>query len=360
MIVYWVLFSITALLAMIGRKRSLSLVTGRYAISLDSFLIAWVFFLIILIGLRYEVGGDWLTYKIKFDLFQGKTFNEIFKGTLGDDPLYNLAQWLSYKLGWGIYGVNIICATSFSYGLGVFCKNLPRPWLGLTVAIPYLVIVVSMGYTRQAFALGIAMIGLVALSHQKMRKFIFYIILAAMAHKSAILLLPIAGLAASKNRLLILMWFTILAIAGYFIFLADSIEFFMYGYIELDYQSDGAFIRLAMNAMPAILMIIFYKKFEFPPGQKRLWLWFSLISLALMGGYFIFPSSTALDRVALYMLPLQIVVFSYFPDIFSKDKVTIAFLKMGVIAYYAVVQFVWLNYATHSYLWVPYKNLILL
>lgn len=360
MLSYWILFSIPAFFALIGKKRQLVTPIGGYKSNIDPILAIWISFLIILIGLRHEVGGDWMTYLLKFEIIDGAKFITIFERVLGDDPLYNIVQWISSKLGWGIYGTNLFCASIFSIGLGVFCKKLPRPWLGLTVAIPYLVIVVSMGYTRQAFALGLAMLGLVALTNNKVSKFVIYITLAATAHKSAIILLPIAGLAAAKNRLFILFWISLLAVAGYYIFLADSIDFFIYGYIELDYQSEGAFIRLAMNALPALIMLLLYKQFNFPYAEKRLWFWFGLISIGLMAIYFIFPSSSALDRVALYMLPLQIVVFSYLPDIFPKNRILIPAIKVFVVFYYAFVQFVWLNYAIHSAYWLPYQNLILL
>jgi hypothetical protein len=354
---YWMLFTMPALFAFIGKKRSPNYFTGKYNSSLDLLLLSWVIILSLLIGLRDEVGGDWINYVLAFDILNGVKFSELFEN-VRDDSLYNLANWISSQIGWGVYGVNLICACVFSYGLAAFCKNLPRPWLGLTVAVPYLIIVVAMGYTRQSFALGLVMLGLNALSDNKTRKFVIYVILAATAHKSAILLLPIAGLAASQNRLSILIWMSLLGIAGYFIFLADSMEFFIYGYIELQYQSQGALVRLLMNSLPALLMLVFFKRFKFPPGEKRIWFWFAIISLGLMGMYFIFPSSSALDRVALYMLPLQIVVFSYLPDIFSSNKRVAALFVFLIVFYYAFVQFVWLNYAVNSWAWLPYKTII--
>jgi hypothetical protein len=355
---YWIIFTIPALFAFIGTKRSPNSLTGTYNSSLDILLFSWIIILSLVIGLRDEVGGDWINYVLAFDALNGVKLSELFEN-VRDDSLYNLVNWISSQVGWGVYGVNLICAGTFSYGLAVFCKNLPRPWLGLTVAVPYLIIVVAMGYTRQSLALGLVMLGLNALSRQKTRKFVLYVILAAAAHKSAILLLPIAGLAASKNRLSILIWIFFLGIGGYFIFLADSMEFFVYGYIELQYQSSGALIRLLMNSVPALLMLIFFKRFKFPPGEKRIWFWFALISLGLMGMYFIFPSSSALDRVALYMLPLQIVVFSYLPDVFSTNKMVAAFFVFLIVSYYALVQFVWLNYAVNSWAWLPYQTIII-
>lgn len=357
MVGYWIMFSIPAFFALIAKKRMPNPVTGKYRASVDLAILIWIIILSILIGLRHEVGGDWVNYLLKFEFLDGLAFQNIFERAL-DDPLYNSLNWISSNLSWGIYGVNFLCALIFSYGLGVFCKKLPRPWLGLTVAVPYLIIVVAMGYTRQSLALGLVMIGLAALCDQKIRKFVIYIIFAATAHKSAILMLPIAGLAASRNRFSILMWMGVIGLFGYFIFLADSMDFFIYGYIELDYQSQGALVRLSMNALPSFILLLFFRRFKFPPGEKRLWFWFALISIGLFGLFFIFPSSSALDRAALYMLPIQIVAFSYFPDIFSKDRLISAFFILLIILYYGLVQFIWLNYAVNSWAWLPYKNII--
>jgi len=60
------------------------------------------------------------------------------------------------------------------------------------------------------------------------------------------------------------------------------------------------------------------------------------------------------DRVALYMLPLQLVVFAHLPDIFGRKNQ--GFVVAGVVVYYAAVQFVWLNFASHAFAWLPYRN----
>ena len=63
-----------------------------------------------------------------------------------------------------------------------------------------------------------------------------------------------------------------------------------------------------------------------------------------------------MDRVALYMLPLQLVVFSHFPDLLGRKPGNQSLLVIAVIGYYALVYFVWLNYATHAHAWLPYRN----
>ena len=358
MIGYWIMFSIPAFFALIGRRRAPNHVSGRYRSSIDLFVFLWIVVLTLIIGFRDEVGGDWINYLLIFELLENKSFTELFESTQ-DDPLYNIINWLSSSFSWGVYGVNLICASVFSYGLAAFCKKLPRPWLGLTIAAPYLVLVVAMGYTRQSLALGFIMLGLAALTDQKIRKFLIYVLIAAMAHKSAILLLPIAALAATRNRLSILIGMFFLSIAGYFIFLADAMEFFIYGYITLSYQSEGALVRLLMNAIPAFFLVIFLKRFKFRPEEERIWAWLGIISIGMFLMYFIFPSSSALDRVALYMLPIQIVVFSYLPDIFTKNNTFSSLFVCIVVFYCALIQFVWLNYAVNSWAWIPYQTILI-
>lgn len=62
--------------------------------------------------------------------------------------------------------------------------------------------------------------------------------------------------------------------------------------------------------------------------------------------------STALDRMALYFIPLQLVVFSYLPSLLKGSKQTWTFL---IILYYALILFVWINFAKHAQYWLPYQ-----
>ena len=68
-------------------------------------------------------------------------------------------------------------------------------------------------------------------------------------------------------------------------------------------------------------------------------------------------ASTAVDRMALYLIPLQIVVWARFPVLMQGRLKRTSSIGI-VIIYYAVVQFTWLVYATHAPYWVPYDNLL--
>jgi len=347
MLAYWFLFLVPAFAAL--SEKPSSLLRGRFAIS---WLLIWSL-LTILIGLRYQVGGDWYNYLRRFSSMQYMTLSQFLQ--YGIDPGYGLLNSFAAELNWGIIGVNVVSAVLFSLGLLTFCRQQPRPWLALLVAIPYLVIVVGMGYTRQGVAIGLAMLGFVALARRSNIGFVFWIILAATFHKSAVVLLPIAILATTEKKIWTAFWVTVAFAATYILLLQDSVDRLITSYVEAELQSQGAIFRIAMNALPAILFLALRDSFELEPLERRLWSWLSLFALGLVILLVVSPSSTAVDRMALYFIPIQLFVLSRLPDALARKNISGSAVVFGVIAYSASVQFVWLNFATHAYAWVPYN-----
>ncbi|MBF9060947.1 hypothetical protein HKCCSP123_17325, partial [Rhodobacterales bacterium HKCCSP123] len=126
-------------------------------------------------------------------------------------------------------------------------------------------------------------------------------------------------------------------------------------YIEQELaESQGAFIRLAMNAVPAALFLRYRRRFVMSSKEARLWSvmsWLALIMFAVLAttGF-----TTALDRLALYIIPLQLAVFANLPDAIGRPNGRNSSIVLCILAYYALVQFIWLNFAAHSNEWVPY------
>lgn len=303
----------------------------------------------LIIGLRHEVGGDWFNYLPHFERAATMSFAEA--AGMGDPGHYVLNRLVA-GLGGSIYTVNLIYGAVLMIGTVVFCRRQPNPWLALLAAVPYMLIVVGMGYTRQSVALGLALLGLVALREQRVRAFVLCVAVGALFHKSAVLLLPIAVLASSRNRWLTGAMVLLSTALLYYLLLADSAEAMWTNYVEADMQSSGGAIRVAMNAVPAALLIVFRKRLVPEPGERRLWLWiavFAMLCLPLVG-----IASTAVDRVALYLIPLQLYVFSRLPRLATTIRARTA-VVVGILSYYAAVQFVWLNFATHAPYWVPYQ-----
>lgn len=348
---YWIMFLLPAIFATQEKPRLLH--SGGRSVGQTS-PSGWLFISVVfwvLIGLRYEVGGDWNNYLINLKGVSRLDFGRILSL---DDPGYHLLEWLSLRAGWSIYGVNLAGAAIFGGGLFRFCKFLPRPWLALVAAVPYVIIVLGMGYTRQGIALGCAMVGLVAFAEGRVLRFVLWIVIGATFHKTAVLLLPFAALASSQRRIITALWVAAVTVTAYVLLLADSVDVLKKGYLETKYESQGALVRLLMNAVPAVLYLSRQSDFQRILPGARMWFWFSIASLVLLAILFISPSSTAVDRIALYMLPLQLVVFSSLPETRSPRS-TDPILIAAIIIYYAAVEFTWLTYAANSYAWIPYR-----
>jgi hypothetical protein len=373
MMPYWVLFLLPAWAAINTTNSRVAGSNPRKGRN-----VPWVFFwifLTFLIGFRYRVGGDWVQYLRILQMSGSFEADNI-------DPGYRLLNSFSLEMAWGIYGVNVIGGGIFAFGLIVFCRTQSRPWLAMATAVPYLVIVVAMGYTRQGIALGLAMLGLVALRNSSPLWFGVWVILGATFHKSAVLLLPIAALSATRSRYWTAMWVAVLTVGAYKLLLEKDAESLYTNYVVANYQSEGALVRLAMNALPAMLFLTWRRKFQFDDSEQRLWSWVAILSVGMMGLYAVTPASTALDRVALYMLPLQLAVFSRLPDAFgAKVKYrqistgadasslrgeilrvspeSARELTLAVLLYYGAVLFIWLNFAVNAGYWVPYRSYVL-
>lgn len=312
-----------------------------------------VLVLVGLIGFRYEVGGDWSSYLGHLERGSWFTFADAL---VQNDPGYALLNWLVSQSGGEIWAVNSVCGLLFSVGLVAFSKHQLRPWLALLVAVPYLVIVVAMGYSRQGVAIGLSMLALVALTRDRsLLKFVLWMALAATFHKSALLLVPVAALSADRGRIWTALWIGGATALLYYLFLEDSVDSLVSGYISAEYSSQGAAIRVAMNALPAAIFLVARKRFHLTRLEQRLWTNMALLALGFVVFLVVSPSSTAVDRLALYLIPLQLFVLSRLPEAFPDTGRGVSLVAVGVIAYSAAVQFVWLNFAANADGWLPYQ-----
>ncbi len=352
MIPYWIFFVLPAVLALNSSPLKSMRADGTRPVRIDA---AWMFTILLLtlvVGFRYEVGGDWYNYFRYLNGSLSLSFTDL--GNM-EDPGYWALNIVSVRLGLGMTGVNILGSLLFSIGLVVFCRSLPRPWVGLACAMPYLVTVVAMGYTRQSIALGLVMIGLVMLSRRRLVAFAVWVLLGALFHKSAVLIIPIAGLTISNNRWLSLGIAAGATLAGYFVLLEDSADRLIQTYTDANIQSQGALIRLCMNAVPAIIFLIYRNRLALAPSEKKLWSLFSFIAIITFVAFFVTNLSTALDRMALYIIPLQLYVFAHIPDALGNYGSRNQSIIFWILLYYALAMFVWLNFANHSKFWLPYN-----
>ena len=343
MLIYWLLFAFFAAGALVAQPRPFQIrqVGLFYAIA--------AVILVVLIGLRYEVGADWNSYEF---MYSRAGRRELFEAMAIGDSGYQAVNWLSYQAGAGIWLVNLVCAAIFVWGLFRFCATQPLPWVAVLVAVPYTAIVVAMGYTRQAVALGIILAGLAAfLRGGSPLRLAMYVIVASLFHRTAVIVFPLVALASERNRFANVLVVAATSLLLYDFFLGDAMDDFIANYIERRYSSQGAAIRIVMNMVAAAVFWFAGRQLHFTEIERRLWRNFSIATVVLLVLLILLPSSTAVDRMSIYVIPLQIAVLGRLPVAFTTKLPGIALVG----TYMFLVQFVWLNFASHSRYWVPYQ-----
>jgi hypothetical protein len=259
---YWLLFSFFAIGSIQFRERNA--LFGRTT----PLLPLAIAFTALMIGLRYEVGGDWSNY---IDIYADFKYQELGHAIRMQDPGYALLNWAGAKLDVGIWFINSVCAAIFCWGLLKFARAQPNPWLAIAVAVPYLIIVVAMGYTRQAVAIGIILAALSRIEPFSLLRFFVYVLIAATFHKSAVILLPLVALAANRHKVLTGVIVAGLAVVLYYLFLEESSDRMVAGYITAQYSSQGAAIRIIMNLPPALIFLKYHHHFRLKQTELKVW-----------------------------------------------------------------------------------------
>ena len=320
--------------------------------------------LVLIIGFRFEVGTDWGTYlniykySIRFDYLNIFTQKEI-------DPGYLFVNKLSSSFGFGIYGVNIISGLLFLIGIYKFCSFQKNPWLALTISIPFLIITVGMGYTRQSAALGLMFYALIGLYNNKYFLFIFLILVASTFHDTAILYLSLLVFTLKKSNLKKFIYFSIfififLIITFLFLNIDEELytrlNYYYRVYIKNLYISSGALPRLTILFVASLFYLIFcLNRINFLIIEKRILIFMSLLCLMIFTLYFFITSNSFIDRLSIYLYPLYLTTVSLIPAVFNKTKTSTIISTFLILFLNFAILFVWLNYANYSHRWIPYN-----
>ena len=304
--------------------------------------------LTLFIGGRDVVGCDWDTYVGHYYTASQMTLSE----ALGQGyPAYSLLNWLAAQTGFDVHAVNTVCAAIFSFGLVAFMRRQPRPWLVLTVAIPYLVIVLSMGFTRQAAALGVLMFAFNAFVDKKLVRFLVLVGIAGLFHSSAVALAPMAVFMRGGR---LSPWLIGGAGAAFLAanILSNAVDHYVYSYVERSYEGEGALYRVPLNAAAAAAVLLFRKRWFARFEDGRLYVVFACVALLTLPFAFFLPVMA--DRMSMYLLPFQVAVAGRLPDLIAPRYR--ALVIMSVVLAYGVSLYVWLNFANHANCWIPYGS----
>jgi hypothetical protein len=351
MLIYWLLFAYPALMALAYPANAhASTRSAGQALALGGFVV----FYTLLAGLRWDVGGDWGNYV--------EIYDDIATDSLGysltvTDPLYGLTNWFSAQFGMGIYFVNGVCAFLLVYGVTRVAGSFRDPWLAVMMAVPYLLIVVGLGYIRQGAAIGLLLMAIASFDRGKVGRTIAYLLIGVGFHSTAVMVFPLFALSLGRRYRVLAVLLGVLSIAAYFILVVPRLEKFTAGYIDQELESTGAFARLLMSFVPSVLLLLRWRRLGTSDRVRPIWISVAIANVIAFVALSLSPSSTAVDRAGLYFSIAQLAVFGEFRNLLPLAGRMVALVRIVLIGVAATVQVVWLVYATNSIDWVPYKTL---
>lgn len=351
MTIYWLLFAFPALMALAYPTTSRP--SNRNAAQVLA-LTAFVIFYTVVAGLRHEIGGDWGNYQEIYDDIATDSFSYALAVT---DPLYGLVNWLTAQAGLTMYFVNGVCAFVLVLGVVRIAGSFRDPWLSITMAVPYLLIVVGLGYIRQGAAIGMLLLAITAFDRGKVVRTIVYLLMGVGFHTTAVMVFPLFALTLARRNRILAILLSLVSVAAYFILVVPRFDKFQAGYIEGQLDSTGALARILMSFVPSILMLLRFGNFGTSPRVRSIWWSAAVANVIALIALGLSPSSTAVDRAGLYFSIAQIAVFGEFRNLVPLAQRTASLLRFGLIGVAAMVQVVWLVFATNSIDWVPYQTL---
>jgi hypothetical protein len=345
-LIYWLMFAFPSAMALFERYDDAHPPRFNFP-----WLVAMLA-LAVLIGFRWRTGGDWDNYDrmVEQALWAPKPL------TWFSDPGFTLLTAYAARSRIGVLLITVVSGVLMAVTLTVFSLRQPRPWLCLAVAVPYLVVVMGMGYIRQGMAISLLMMGLGSLRHGNMLRYSAWVFAGSLFHSTAIVLLPLGILVSNRN---IVVRGVLVAAVGvvlvYAIYSARA-DLYVTNYVDAAMTSSGAAIRLVMTALPGALLLRFRDRFALSDSERSVWTALSLAAIGVLGLLLAIPSSTVVDRMGLYLLPLQCFVCSRLPGAFAADRIGEIILSAVILALYAAAFFIWLNYAVNVEYWLPYRS----
>ena len=366
MITYYLIFAILSFLAFqeISNPKPLKKFSLIYLTLLFSFFI----------GFRNEIGCDWNGYKTIFDLSDCSfntennlcmkyNINSNFDYLKFKEIGFTFTNFIIRKIGGNFYLANFIFSLLFIIPTLIFCSKLKRPFLGILVSYPYLITVIGLGTIRQSIAIAFLMLGFNALNKKQFYKYYLLNFIGIIFHYSSsiFIFLPLLIVNKFSNNLKIIrkiLYFLFFILSSLFLVFNDNyLTSQMNGYLSYikPVSIKSPLIIWIMTAIPSTIILFNYKDFKNDDPYK-FWKNYSIVDILMFLP--IFFNTIITLRLLLYFLPIKIYALSNFPQlkIFQKSTKN-AYLAVITISFFILT--IWLNFANHSYCYLPYKNLLL-
>lgn len=349
---------LTSLIWIFSSKKNLSFSIKLFLNSLLIILLS------IFIGLRHEVGGDWNNYKLSYSYLSNQNLLEFLNAKENINEVgFKFLIFLSSKisLDYYLHITNFICAIIFVTSFIYFINKFPYKSILFFFSIPYLIIVVSMGYTRQSVAIGFLFLSLLYLNKNQNYKSFLLILLGSLFHKTlifALLILIIKNIKLIKLKTYI---FPIIILFVIIFFYFSMLQQLVINFLSEDkIETFGARLRLFINFMFSILYLLIRNNWDNNFFDRKIIDICAMLMFAFFITSFIWegPIVSAFDRLSIYLYPVNIIIISNFFCRISSNNTKIFFCLLLIILSYLFF-IIWANYGDYSHFWFPYKNIII-
>lgn len=323
-------------------------------------LVCSTVFLTLFVGTREFVGCDFLTYVRRFETYSMYSFESFGSGT--SDIGFTILNYLVISLGLDFVWVQMACAGIFFYCVTVFAIRRENPIGMLALLFPILVIQLAMSGIRQATAAAILLLAWNAFVDRRQFSVLFWVILAATFHSTAILFLPMVLLVGRPFAAWKLLIASITVAPMALLFAGEQVDLYQKRYIEGDVQSFGAIFRLGLIVITAIFFEIYRERYKHKfPGDYELMRAFSVFSFGLIVVFFI--STLVTHRLSYYVTPIQLLILMRLPEVMNSDggegeRITGgSFIHAAPYLVYLAYVIVWFGTSRHAdYCYIPYNS----
>ena len=288
----------------------------RYSLRNNQSLIRQTYYFVLLAlflfsAFRYEVGCDWIGYKNAFAHTIGVNLQELI---FSREPLFWVMIKFMHKVDLPYPYINIISSAIFFIVIHILSKKQQDPLSFLVIIFPILIINMPMSGIRQGAAIGIFCIALVAFIDKRPFKFLFWTLIAAGIHTSAIifiLLLPFATGRYNNTRLAMIALLIFPCVI--FFYFIDTIQLAIKIYVGSGREAYGAAFRVIFLALSGCYFLLCVKK-KWQEHSPKDYSVVSIGSIAMILLAFLIPISTIIgDRFAYYLIPIQAMIFARIP-----------------------------------------------
>ena len=313
-------------------------------------LVCWIL-TVLLIGFRHEIGTDWPNYMSIWD-GQGDSF---LSALLHAEPAYYILMYLVKKMNLTIHWLNLLTSFIAITPVFYFSYRQKNKWIALMSLVTVLFIISYIGYARQAPAIGLSIWATFRFLDKKFSSCFLILVTASLFHNSAIILIAVfSGFvllqARGKYRFMVLALAAVIWMS-YAQRLADRIT----SYFDWGLVSMGALPRIVLVDIALIIGIIFRKALFISRFERDFMLYFCCCGILVSS--LVFLDSVMADRLILYWLVIQIVVYGNLSSITVNNDYRVLSL-VSIAAVNLSVLLVWLVYGTFSRDWIPYKNFL--